>query len=85
MAVKLVYFADVRDALGRANEVIDLPEGVDSIEDLRGYFGARGAPWSLLAEDRGLRFAVNRAMVDRADAPVNDGDEVAVFPPVTGG
>lgn len=85
MGVKLLYFADVRDALGRSNEIIELPAGVASIEDLRSYFGARGAPWSLLAEDRGLRFAVNRAMVDRTDAPVNDGDEVAVFPPVTGG
>jgi len=85
MAVKLLYFADVRDALGRSTEIIDLPASVESVEALRSYFGARGAPWSLLAEDRGLRFAVNRAMADRADAPVNDGDEVAVFPPVTGG
>lgn len=85
MAVKLVYFAGVRDALGRSSEDIELPAGVDSIESLRQYFAARGAPWSFLAEDGGQRFAINRTMADRADAPVRDGDEVAVFPPITGG
>lgn len=44
MGVKLLYFADVRDALGRSNEIIELPAGVACIEDLRSYFGARGAP-----------------------------------------
>lgn len=85
MAVKLLYFADVRDALGRSTEIIDLPASVDCLEALRSHLGARGASWSLLAEDRGLRFALNGELADRADAPVNDGDEVAVFPPVTGG
>lgn len=85
MGVKLLYFADVRDALGRSTETIDLPASVDSIKDLRSYFGARGAPWSLLVEDCELRFAVNRVMANDDDAPINDGDEIAVFPPVTGG
>ena len=85
MTVKLVYFAGMRDALGRSSEDIELPAGVDSIESLRRYFAARGAPWSLLAEDCGQRFAVNRAMAGHADTPVRDGDEIAVFPPITGG
>lgn len=83
--VKLLYFAGVREALGRSDETIELPPGVNNIGALRRHVGARGAPWSLLAADQGWRFAVNRDMADSADAPVNDGDEVAVFPPVTGG
>lgn len=83
--VKLVFFAGVREALGRSAETIELPTGVSDIGALRSHFAARGAPWSLLAADKGWRFAVNRDMADGADAPVNDGDEVAVFPPVTGG
>lgn len=83
--VKLLFFAGVREALGRSTETIDLPAGVSDLGALRRHLGAQGAPWSLLAADRGWRFAVNRDMADSADAAVNDGDEVAVFPPVTGG
>lgn len=83
--VKLLFFAGVREALGRSAETIELPAGVNDIGALRSHVGSRGAPWSLLAADQGWRFAVNREMADSADVPVNDGDEVAVFPPVTGG
>lgn len=83
--VKLLYFAGVRDALGRSAETVEVPTDVHDICTLCSHVGARGAPWSLLAADQGWRFAVNREMADGADAPVSDGDEVAVFPPVTGG
>ncbi len=83
--VKLLYFAGVRDALGRSAETVEVPTDVHDIGTLCSHVGARGAPWSLLAADQGWRFAVNREMADSADAPVGDGDEVAVFPPVTGG
>ena len=84
-AVKLLFFAGVREALGSSAETIELPAGVDDIGALRAHFGSRGAPWSLLATEQGWRFAVNRDMADSADVPIGDGDEVAVFPPVTGG
>jgi len=85
MVVKLLFFAGVREALGRSAETVELPAGVDDIGTLRSQLGTWGAPWSLLASEQGWRFAVNRDIVESADAPVNDGDEVAVFPPVTGG
>ncbi len=83
--VKLVYFAGVREVIGRSEETVELPDGIDDIGALRRLVGARGAPWALLDDDRGWRFALNRDMADRADLPINDGDEIAVFPPVTGG
>jgi len=84
-AVKLLFFAGVREALGSSAQTIDLPDGVDDLGALRRHLGAKGAPWSLLATEQGWRFAVNRDMADSADAALADGDEVAVFPPVTGG
>lgn len=83
--VKLVYFAGVRETIGCSEETVELPDGIDDIGALRRLVGARGAPWSLLDDDRGWRFALNRDMADRGDLPINDGDEIAVFPPVTGG
>ena len=83
--VTLLYFASVREALDRSAETVELPADVDDIGTLCSHLGARGAPWTLLGADRGWRFAVNREMADGAEAPVGDGDEVAVFPPVTGG
>jgi molybdopterin synthase sulfur carrier subunit len=83
--VKLVFFAGVREALGRSSEIVAVPSGINDLGALRGHFCARGAPWSLLAADQGWRFAVNRELAGSADAPIEDGDEVAVFPPVTGG
>jgi molybdopterin synthase sulfur carrier subunit len=51
---------------------------------LRDLLAARGEPWSALATTRNLRVAVNQQMVG-FDAAVKAGDEVAFFPPVTGG
>lgn len=83
--VRLLFFAGVREDLGVSAESIVLPPEVTTIGALRTLLCARGGPWSRLAGARSVRFAVNRAMVSTADAPVRDGDEVAIFPPVTGG
>lgn len=83
--VTLLYFAGVSEALGRSADTVELPAEVNNIGALRNHVGARGRPWSMLATEQGWRFAINRDVADGADAPVNDGDEIAVFPPVTGG
>jgi molybdopterin synthase sulfur carrier subunit len=86
VSVRLVYLARLREAFDRERETIEIAAEraltVDAILDvLRG----RGGVWaSELAPGRAVRFAVNQQLAGRTH-PVADGDEVAVFPPVTGG
>ena len=82
--MKILYFAGLREALGQSSELLALPAGVTSVGALREYLAARGAPWDALARMPNLRCAVNQRMVG-ADAALADNDEVAFFPPVTGG
>jgi molybdopterin synthase sulfur carrier subunit len=85
MAIKLLYFAGLREALGTSSESMDLPAGIKTVGELRAHLAARGGKWAeQLAPTRNVRTAVIQLMVP-AHAPVKDGDEVAFFPPVTGG
>lgn len=89
MKVKVLYFASLREQLGLGSEDLDLPEGVGTLGGLRAHLIGRGGVWqSALAEERPVRMAVNQDMVARgqaAAASIKGGDEVAFFPPVTGG
>lgn len=85
MSIKLLYFAGLREALGLPTEALDLLEGMATVGDVRTHLAARGGKWAeQFAPTRNVRSAVNQLMVP-ARAPVKDGDEVAFFPPVTGG
>jgi len=84
MNVKILFFAGLREALGTGSESVTLPAGVGTVGALRDHLAARGAPWSALATTKNLRSAVNQQMVE-PDAAIEAGDEVAFFPPVTGG
>lgn len=84
MKLKVLYFASLREALGSSGEELELPAGVATAGALRDHIVHRGEPWDALARTRNLRCAVNQAMVG-FDATVREGDEVAFFPPVTGG
>jgi molybdopterin synthase sulfur carrier subunit len=79
--LKILYFANLREAIGCAAEDIAFPAGVTTVADLRAALGVRHA---VLLTAKNLRAAVNQTMC-AMDAPVADGDEVAFFPPVTGG
>ena len=83
--IRVLYFASLRERLGRDREELALPPEVRDIAGLRAHLGARGGQWSeLFADEESILAAVNQEMA-RDDTPVADGDEVGFFPPVTGG
>ncbi len=85
MKVKVLYFASIRQKLGKGAEEIELPAGIATVAGLRAHLQARGGAWAeALADSRLLRTAINQDMAPPA-AAIKPGDEVAFFPPVTGG
>jgi sulfur-carrier protein len=82
MSVRILYFAGLKEALGLAGETLELPGGVTTVSGLRDWLAGQGRV--ALASTKNLRCAVNQVMA-RPEADVRDGDEIAFFPPVTGG
>ncbi|HZV98229.1 MAG TPA: molybdopterin converting factor subunit 1 [Methylophilaceae bacterium] len=83
--VKVLYFARLREALGSPGEEIDVPAGISTVSGLMQYLAARGEPWQQEFDGcRPLRAALNQTLVPN-DTQIKAGDEVAFFPPVTGG
>ena len=84
--VRLVYLARLREAFASTGETLEMPAGeVPTVESIVALLRRRGGAWTLeLAPGRGFRFAVNHRVAHAGQA-VADGDEVAIFPPVTGG
>lgn len=83
--LKLLYFARLREAVGIAQEEISLPEAVTDVSGLMAWLAARGGAWQQeFAGCRPLRAAINQELVANR-ATFKEGDEVAFFPPVTGG
>jgi molybdopterin synthase sulfur carrier subunit len=84
-SVTLLYFARLREALGTAHEQLALPARVCDVAALREYLRQRGGVWAAeLGEAKPIRIAVNQDMA-AADTRIRQGDEIAFFPPVTGG
>jgi len=84
MSIRLLFFASLREKLGVSSEDVSLPDGVDTVGKLREFLAQRGSNWVSISGDTRLRAAVNQRMAEAA-TPVREGDEVAFFPPVTGG
>jgi len=85
MKLELRFFASLREALGVSQENVIIPDNVKTVADLRVHLIERGNPWAeVLADEKVIRCALNQHMVD-ANTPLQDGAEVAFFPPVTGG
>ena len=83
--MKLLYFAWLRARIGQAEEDLPLPAGVRDVAGLLDWLRARGGVYAEALRDLSVvRVAVNQDYVG-GDHPVRDGDEVAIFPPVTGG
>ena len=84
MNVNVLYFARLREVFGVNTETLVLQEDA-SVDTLLDLLRQRGDVWAdNLAPQRAFRVAVNQD-VAQADTPLNDGAEVAIFPPVTGG
>lgn len=83
--MKLLYFAWVRERVGLHEEDHALPNGVQTVGDLIAYLAGRGDGYArAFADPSQIRAAVNQETAQPGD-PVADGDEVAFFPPMTGG
>jgi sulfur-carrier protein len=83
--VKLLYFAWLRARIGQAEEDLLLPIEVSDVAGLLEWLRRRGPRYAEALRDLSvIRVAVNQDYVG-LDHPVRDGDEVALFPPVTGG
>jgi molybdopterin synthase sulfur carrier subunit len=80
----VLYFARLRDQLGTREETLALPEGVTTLGELRAWLGQRGPAWQTALTSPGIFMAINQQVVT-ADAALCGHEEVAFFPPVTGG
>jgi molybdopterin synthase sulfur carrier subunit len=83
--VTVLFFASLREQLGRQREELELPADISTVGALRDHLRARGGAWAnVFAPNRPVRAALNQDMVQPA-AALKGGDEIAFFPPVTGG
>ncbi|WP_417795973.1 molybdopterin converting factor subunit 1 [Terasakiella pusilla] len=83
--MKILYFAWLRTTIGCAEEEITLPDDVVTVADVLDLLREKGGAYAAaLGEDKVIRIAVNQEYANMDD-PVKQGDEFAIFPPVTGG
>ncbi len=83
--MKLVYFAWVRDHTGCAEEEMSLPKGITTVEALAMHLASRSDAYHKAFHNvNAVRAAVNKEFAT-GDTIVSNTDEVAFFPPVTGG
>lgn len=83
--MKVLYFAWVRERIGKAEEELTLPSEVATIADLIAWLSRRGEEYAYAFEKpQAIRAAIDRVHV-KPDAAISGAREVAFFPPMTGG
>jgi sulfur-carrier protein len=83
--MKLIYFAWVRERIGKPEEEVSLPAEIATIADLARWLAGRGEEYAYAFENPGIvRAAIDRAHVT-PEAPIAGAREIAFFPPMTGG
>ena len=83
--MRVLYFASLREALGVSSEDLQPPPEIHTVDELVKWLHGRGAGWAeQLAIGKRWRVAINQELAG-LDAAVAAGDEIAFFPPVTGG
>lgn len=85
MNIKVLYFARIKEAVNYSTEEITLPSDISTITALKNYLAQRGEVWANLFNGKQtIRAAINHELVSDLTT-IKAGDEVAFFPPVTGG
>ncbi len=83
--MQFLYFASVREAMGRDGEELQPPEHVTTIADAANWLAGQSEAHAAALENHGkLRFALDHVMTNK-DASIANACELAIFPPVTGG
>jgi sulfur-carrier protein len=83
--VKIVYFAWVRERIGKAEEELELPAGIATVADLMAWLSGRGEEYAHAFENpKVIRAALDRSHA-RAETTITGAREIAFFPPMTGG
>lgn len=83
--MQLLYFGWVRTRIGTGRETLEPPADITNVKSLVEWLKDRGEGYREALEDlSAIRVAVNQEMVDLG-AAISPGDEVALFPPMTGG
>ena len=85
MTIKVLYFASVRERVGKPEEDIDPPAGIATVSELMTWLAARGEHYAHAFENpKTIRAAIDRKHV-RPEARIEGAGEIAFFPPMTGG
>ena len=83
--MKVRYFAWVRERVGKAEEELEPPAGIVTVDQLMAWLAAKGESYAYAFENpKVIRAAIDRSHV-RADARIDGAGEIAFFPPMTGG
>jgi molybdopterin synthase sulfur carrier subunit len=83
--LKVLYFAWVRERIGKADEIVEPPAGVRTVAELMRWLAGRGEEYAHAFENsRVIRAAIDKAHV-QPDAAIAGANEIAFFPPMTGG
>lgn len=83
--VKVLYFARLKELLGVGEETLELPSEIATVSELKQFLAQRGGQWQQLVCDEGNYLVSINQEFAIGDQLIQSGDEVAFFPPVTGG
>lgn len=84
MEIKVLYFGRPSESLKISRELVALPEGLKTLADLLAWLKLRGEIWQQELADQKIRCAINQEFC-KLNSPIKDGDEVAIFSPISGG